>query len=98
MVSQSCVRVHLAEALVALNLGPLTQLGLRCQQPLVVVGPTLLLAAPHAIERRLRNVDIPIEDELLQVAIEEGQEQGADVTAVHIRVGHENDAVIAELA
>ena len=36
-------------------------------------------------------------NELWHLAIEESQEQGANVRAVHIGIGHDDDAVIAQL-
>ncbi len=54
-------------------------------------------AALHAIERRLRDVNVAAIDELFHVAEEKSEEQGADVAAIDVRVGHENDFVIAQL-
>ena len=36
-------------------------------------------------------------NEQRDLAIEEGQQQRADVRSVHVRVGHDDDAVIAQL-
>ena len=55
------------------------------------------LALLHLEERRLRDEEVARLDDLVHVAEEEGQEQRADVGAVHVRVGHQDDLVIAEL-
>jgi hypothetical protein len=39
----------------------------------------------------------PRSTELGHLAVEEGQQQRADVGAVHVRVGHDDDAVVAQL-
>jgi uncharacterized protein YunC (DUF1805 family) len=49
-----------------------------------------------AIKRRLRDVEVAALDELGHLAVEEGQEQGANVAAVHIGIGHDDDLVIAQ--
>ncbi len=56
------------------------------------------LATLHAIERRLRDVDVIALDEFLHVPEEKCQQQRADVAAIHVRVGHQDDFVIAQLA
>ena len=48
-------------------------------------------------ERGLGDVEMPSLDELLHLPVEEGQEQGADVAAVHVRVAHHDDAVVTQL-
>ena len=63
---------------------------------LVVADVAFHLAALHAIQRRLRDVDVPALDQLVHVAEEKRQQQRADVAAVHVRVGHEDDFVVAE--
>ena len=64
---------------------------------LVGVDPALLLARLDAVERRLGDVEVAVDDQLLHVAEEEGQQQRADVRAVHVGVGHDDDAVVAQL-
>src|SRR5712691_10326433 len=56
------------------------------------------LAALHAVERRLRDVDVPALDQFLHVPEEKSQQQRADVTAIHVRVGHENNFVVAQFS
>ena len=46
-------------------------------------------------ERRAGDVDVARLDELAHLAIEERQEQGADVLAVDVGVGKENDFAVA---
>src|SRR5580658_4116041 len=63
----------------------------------VVLDVLLELALLDAIERRLRDVDMAALDELLHVTEEEGQQKGANVGAVDVGVGHQDDLAVAEL-
>ena len=63
----------------------------------LVLQVDVFFAAPRAVERRLRDVEIAALDELGHLAIKERQEKRADVTAVDVGVGHQNDLVVAEL-
>ncbi len=63
----------------------------------LVADVAVHFAALHAIERRLGDVDVLLFDQLAHVAEEESEQQRANVAAVHVRVGHENDFVVAEL-
>ena len=49
----------------------------------------------RAKERRLRDVEIAVVDQLTHLAIEEGQKQRADVASVDISVRHDDDFVVA---
>ena len=49
----------------------------------------------HLIERRLGDVDAAGLDQLVHVAEEERQQQRADVAAVHVGVGHDDDLAVA---
>jgi hypothetical protein len=49
------------------------------------------------VERRLGDVEIALLDELRHLPIEERQQQRADVRAVHVGVGHDDDLVVAQL-
>ena len=49
------------------------------------------------IERRLRDVDVAALDQLRHVAEEERQQQRADVRAVDVGVGHQDDLAVAQL-
>src|ERR1700691_2014856 len=64
----------------------------------LVADVAVHLAALHAIERRLRDINISFFDQLAHVAEEKSEQQRANVAAVHVRVGHENNFVIAQLA
>ena len=55
------------------------------------------LALLDGVERRLRDEDVAALDQLLHVAEEERQQQGADVASVHVGVGHQNDFAVAQL-
>src|SRR4051794_30198801 len=63
----------------------------------LVLDVGLRLAALHTEQRRLRDVDVAVLDHLRQLPVEEREQQRADVRAVHVRVGHDDDAVIAQL-
>ena len=49
------------------------------------------------IERRLGDEDAALADEFGHLAEEEGEQEGADVGAVHVGVGHDDDFAVAEL-
>ena len=49
------------------------------------------------VQRRLSDVDVAALDQLGHLAVEEGEQQGADVGAVDVGIGHDDDAVIAQL-
>ena len=55
------------------------------------------LAAVDFVERRLRDVDVAALDQLLHLPEEKRQQQCADVAAVHVGVGHDDDLVVAQL-
>ena len=69
----------------------------RANSPLVA-NVAVHLSALHAIERRLRDVDVAALDQLAHVAEEKREQQRADMAAVHVRVGHQNHFVVAQLA
>src|SRR4029077_112206 len=73
------------------------QLGQRLPHLPLVEHILTLLAARHLIERRLCDKDAPALDELLHVAEEEREQQCADVAAVHVGVGHDDDLAVAAL-
>ena len=54
-------------------------------------------AAGDLVERRLGDEEVPVLDQLRHLPVEEGQQQGADVGAVDVGVGHDHDLVIAQL-
>ncbi len=62
-----------------------------------VLQVQLFLAGLHFVQRRLGNIDVAALDQFGHLAVEEGQQQGADVRAVHVGVGHDDDAVVAQL-
>ena len=71
------------------ELGPHLLVGLH----VIGLGPSL----DHAKQRRLGHIDMAGGDELIHLPVEEAQQQRADVAAVHIGVGHDDDLVVAEL-
>ena len=56
----------------------------------------LFLAHLHFVQRRLCNVDVATLDQLGHLAVEKGKQQGADVCAVDVGIGHDDDAVVAQ--
>ena len=64
----------------------------------VVFDVLFLLTFFHFEERRLRDVNVTLLDQLWHLPEEEGEQQGADMRAVNIGVSHQNDPVIAQLA
>ena len=93
------LRVHLAQTLVAADRWP-SPLGAQFLQHAVAlfigVGVVHLVPVGDAVERRLGDVQVPFLDQRLHVAEEEGQQQGADVAAVHVGVGHDDHAAVAQ--
>ena len=57
----------------------------------------LLVADLDAVERRHGDVDVAALDQLLHLAVEEREDQRADVRAVDVGVGHHDHAVVAQL-
>ena len=62
-----------------------------------VLEVLLVLAVLDLVQRRLRDVDVPAFHQHRHLPVEEGQQQGADVGAVDVGVGHDDDAVVAQL-
>ena len=69
----------------------------KASSSLAVLQVQLLLAGLHLVQRRLRDVDVAALHQLGHLAVEEGQQQRADVGAVDVGVGHDDDAVVAQL-
>jgi hypothetical protein len=63
----------------------------------LVLQVHLLAPLLRPVQRRLRDVDVAALDQLGHLAVEERQQQRADVRAVDVRVRHDDDAVVAEL-
>src|ERR1022692_3364329 len=64
---------------------------------LFILDIFLGLALLDAVERRLRDEDAAAIDQLVHVPEEEGQQQRADVRAVHVGIGHDDDLAVADL-
>jgi uncharacterized membrane protein len=62
-----------------------------------VLQVALVLAVLDLVQRRLRDVDVAALHQHRHLPVEEGQQQRADVRAVHVGVGHDDDAVVAQL-
>ena len=52
----------------------------------------------HFEQRRAGNEDVPLLDELAHLAEEERQQQGANVLAVDVGIGEDDDLAVADLA
>jgi len=63
----------------------------------VVIHIFLTLFALDEVERGLGDVDFALLDELRHLTAEKGQKKRADVGAVHIGIGHDDDAAVAQL-
>ena len=66
-------------------------------QRALVLQVLLGLAARHLVERRLRDIEVAALDQRRHLAEEERQQQRADMRAVDVGVGHQDDLVIAQL-
>ena len=63
-------------------------------QFIVIFDITFLFALFDLVERWLGNVNITALYEFRHLAIEECQQQGTNMRAIDVRIGHDNDAVI----
>ena len=63
----------------------------------IVLQVQLVLALLDLVQRRQADVDVAALDQLRHLPVEESQQQGADVAAVDVGVGHQDDAVVAQL-
>ena len=66
------------------------------ERPLVL-EILLRLAALDLEERRLRDEQMPVLDDRAHLPEEEGEQQRADMRAVDVGVGHDDDLVVAQL-
>ena len=70
------------------------------EQPLVflvfVFQITLVLTELGFVKRRLGDVDIAALNQFGHLAVEERQQQRADVRAIHVGIGHDDDAVVTQ--
>src|SRR3989449_3607925 len=89
------IRVHLAQALVALVGNSLVAESLRQFFPLLLrVRIVELLALLDLVQGWLRDVDVAAIEERPHVSEEQGEQERRDVLAIHVRVGHRDDFVI----
>ena len=56
----------------------------------------LFFASLHFVKGRLCNVDMATLHQVRHLTVEEGEQQGANVRAVNVGVGHDDDAVVAQ--
>ena len=69
----------------------------RISHATIVEDIARVLAAQHLIERRLRDEDLALLDQLAHMTKEEGEQQRANVRTVDIGVCHDDDAAVAQL-
>ena len=60
----------------------------------VGIGVAVLLAPTEFVKRRLGNIDMPLVDQRAHKPEKEGEQQGADMAAVDIRIRHNDDLVV----
>ena len=63
----------------------------------VVVDILLALFSLDLVERRLSDEDMTAADQLRHLVVKESKEQCPDVGAVHIGIGHDDNASVTEL-
>ena len=57
----------------------------------------MILSSLNFIERRTGNVDVTTFYQGLLITVEECEQQGADVGAIYIGIGHDYNAMIAQI-
>ncbi len=91
-------RIHLSKTLIALDIDfPFSQTRHDLIPLFVAVSIPHDFVLLDLVKRRLSDIDISRLDDLPHEAIEEGQQQGADMSAVHVSIGHDDDFMIASL-
>ncbi len=63
----------------------------------VVAGIERLRALAQAVERGYGEIEVAAADELRHLLVEEGDQQRGDVRAVDVGVGHDDDALVAQV-
>ena len=64
---------------------------------MLILQIALFLAELGPVERRLRDIDVAALDQLRHLPIEERQQQRANMRPIDIGIGHDDDAVVAQL-
>lgn len=62
----------------------------------LILEVDLGLATRHFVQGRLRDIEVAVLDQLRHLTVEEREQQRADVRAVNIRIGHDDDLVVAQ--
>ncbi len=94
------LRIHFAEALIALDddaavAAQLVELGVHRFVRVVIPD---LFALAHLIQGRLGDVYMAFRNERLHKAVEERQQERADMGSVDVGIGHDDDLVVTPLA
>ena len=66
-------------------------------QLLIIEEILLLLAPAQSVERRLANVDMAAFNQRQHLPVKKGKQEGTDMSAIHIGIGHNDYFVIAQL-
>jgi hypothetical protein len=90
------VRADLAQTLEPRDLRGLAQLDDGPLPFLIAVTVDGLLLVPHPEERCLQDVEVVVLHQVREELEEEGHQQQPDVHTVHIRIGGDDDLVVAQ--
>jgi hypothetical protein len=63
----------------------------------VVAGIERLAALGELVERRDGEIEVPLADQFGHLLVEEGDQQRRDMRAVDIGIGHDDDAIVAQI-
>ena len=91
------LRVHLAKTLVSLKRVALAHLLERAGEFLVVIAILHVFALRHLVQRRHADIHVPVGDQPAHIAIEEREQNRADVRAALIRVGQDDYLVVFQM-
>ena len=63
----------------------------------IVFDVSRLLTVFNFVERRLGDIDMSSLNEFRHLTVEKCQQQSADMSTVHVSIGHDDDTVITQL-
>ena len=94
-------RIHFTQTLVTLDVRFLSRGCAELFELIIAfiigIGIADFFTGLDLVKRRLRDINMAFRDQFRHIAEEEGQQQRADVAAVNVRIGHDDDAVIAQV-
>ena len=62
----------------------------------LILEVDLGLATRHFVQGRLRDIEVAVLDQLRHLTVEEREQQRTDVRAVNVRIGHDDNLVVAQ--